>query len=147
MSLLKTQYLWNQNVLWTQRHTQFPKEMKFHDNSEESINRRALVQAEWWGGVKSAGSLIKKKQSSSRSLQHNSILDGCLCLQIHTHPHTHLYAAINKHAHTLTLTQNWILIRLQHGKGCCSSAVQSFQMQENYPPSQVWNALCGMLTA
>lgn len=62
-------------VLNSEAHSQCPEEMKFHDNSEESINRRALVQAEWRGGVKSAGPLIKKKQSSSLSLQHNGVLD------------------------------------------------------------------------
>lgn len=63
-----------------------PKEMKFHDNSKHSINRRALVQAEWWGGVKSNGALIKKKRSSSVSLQHSGIVDKCCtCLLLHTH--------------------------------------------------------------
>lgn len=66
MSLLNTQYLCKQNVLWTQKaNSECPEEMKFHDHSEESINRWALVQAEWWGGVKSAGPVIKNKQSSS----------------------------------------------------------------------------------
>ena len=47
MSLLKTQYLYIKmccELRGTPRV--FPEEMKFHDNSEESINRRALVQAE-----------------------------------------------------------------------------------------------------
>lgn len=101
MSLLKTQYFCKQNVLWTERHTRCPEEMKFHDNSEESINRRALVQAEWWGGVKSAGPLIKKKQSSSLSLQHNGILDGCLhfLMRISVHIHKHIYTDACKRAH------------------------------------------------
>lgn len=58
-------------VNWAE-HLVYPEETEFHDNSKESINGRALVQAEWWGGVKSAGSLIKKKQSSFLSLQHKS---------------------------------------------------------------------------
>lgn len=70
-----------------------PGEMKFHDNSKDSINCRALVQAEWWGGVKSSGPLIKKKQSSSLSLQHNGILDGCLCLLMLTHIQVHMCRA------------------------------------------------------
>lgn len=120
MSLLKTQYLCKQNVLWTQRHTQCPEEMKFHDNSEESINRRALVQAEWWGGVKSAGPLIKKKQSSSLSLQHNGILDGCLRLLMDTHTRTCTCICTHKQTLARSHTQNWILIRLHRGKAAVS---------------------------
>lgn len=47
MSLLKTQYLCKQKcVVNSEAHSERPEEMKFHDNSEESINRGALVQAE-----------------------------------------------------------------------------------------------------
>lgn len=33
-------------VLNSEAHSECPEEMKFHDNSEESINCRAVVQAE-----------------------------------------------------------------------------------------------------
>lgn len=35
--------------------------MKFQDNSKDSINGAASVQARWHGGVKSRGMLIKKE--------------------------------------------------------------------------------------
>lgn len=76
MSVFKIGYLCKQNMLWTS----FRKSMT---PQRSQLIVGPLVQATWWGGVKSNGPLIKKKQSSLLH-RRNAILDGCSCRLRHT---------------------------------------------------------------